>query len=74
MDARHPPTHEPAALPMLIAQVSDLHVCAPGQLANGVVDTNAMARAGLRAVAALQPRPDALLLSGDLVEAGGAAS
>lgn len=59
---------------MLIAQVSDLHVCAPGQLANGVVDTNAMAREGLRAVAACRPRPDALLLSGDLVEAGSAAS
>lgn len=56
---------------MLIAQVSDLHVCAPGQLANGVVDTNAMARDAMRAVAALQPRPDALLLTGDLVEAGG---
>ena len=33
---------------MLIAQVSDLHVCAPGRLLGGAVDTNAMARAGVR--------------------------
>jgi Icc protein len=55
---------------MLIAQLSDLHVCARGQLANGVVDTNAMAERALRALAAWTPRPDALLLTGDLVETG----
>jgi 3',5'-cyclic-AMP phosphodiesterase len=58
---------------MLIAQLSDLHVCAPGRLLGGAVDTNAMARAGVRALQAQRPVPDALLLSGDLVEAGGAA-
>lgn len=59
---------------MLIAQVSDLHVCARGQRAYGAVDTNAMAQRAVRAVAALVPRPGALLLSGDLVEAGSAGS
>ncbi len=58
---------------MLIAQVSDLHVCAPGRRLGGQVDTNAMARACVRALQALRPVPDALLLSGDLVEAGGPA-
>ncbi len=58
---------------MLIAQVSDLHVCAPGHRLGGAVDTNAMARACVRALQALRPAPDALLLSGDLVEAGGPA-
>lgn len=56
---------------MLIAQMSDLHVCPAGQRLGGRVDTNAMAAACVRALAAWQPRPDALLLSGDLVEAGG---
>lgn len=58
---------------MLIAQVSDLHVCAPGRRLAGEVDTNALARACVRALQALRPVPDALLLSGDLVEAGGQA-
>lgn len=58
---------------MLIAQVSDLHVCAPGRRLGGAVDTNALARACVRALQALRPVPDALLLSGDLVEAGGPA-
>lgn len=55
---------------MLIAQVSDLHVCARGERAYGKVDTQAMAQQAVRALAALRPRPDALLLSGDLVEDG----
>lgn len=55
---------------MLIAQLSDLHVCARGERANGVVDTNAMAERALQALAAWTPRPDALLLTGDLVETG----
>lgn len=58
---------------MLIAQVSDLHVCAPGRRLGGEVDTNALARACVQALQALRPVPDALLLSGDLVEAGGPA-
>jgi Icc protein len=56
---------------MLIAQASDLHVCAPSRTLGGGVDTNAMARACVRALLAQRPRPDALLLSGDLVDAGG---
>jgi 3',5'-cyclic AMP phosphodiesterase CpdA len=58
---------------MLIAQASDLHVCAPARTIEGGVDTNAMARACVRALLAQRPVPAALLLSGDLVEAGGPA-
>jgi Icc protein len=56
---------------MLIAQASDLHVCAPSRTLGGGVDTNAMAHACVRALLAQRPRPDALLLTGDLVDAGG---
>ncbi len=51
-----------------IAQISDLHVKAPGRLAYGRVDT---ARALERCIAALNdfaPRPDFVVISGDLVD------
>lgn len=57
---------------MLIAQLSDLHLCARGQRLDGRIDTQAMAARALNAVMAWPTRPDALLLSGDLVETGGA--
>ena len=55
---------------MLIAQLSDLHVCEAGRLANGVVDTNAFAAHAFAALRAAPNRPDLVLLTGDLVEAG----
>jgi 3',5'-cyclic AMP phosphodiesterase CpdA len=51
-----------------IAQISDLHIKAPGRLAYGRVDT---ARALERCIAALNafaPRPDFVVISGDLVD------
>src|SRR4051812_18489497 len=54
--------------PTIIAQISDLHIKAPGELAYGKVDT---ARALARCVAelnALDPRPDLVVISGDLVD------
>jgi 3',5'-cyclic AMP phosphodiesterase CpdA len=54
--------------PVLIAQISDLHIKAPGELAYGKVDT---AKALQRCVAALNdftPRPDLVVISGDLVD------
>ena len=54
--------------PILIAQISDLHIKAPGALAYGRVDT---ARALARCVAALnefKPRPDLVVISGDLAD------
>ncbi|MBI3517713.1 MAG: phosphodiesterase [Proteobacteria bacterium] len=58
---------------MLIAQMTDLHIKPPGQLAYGRVDTAAMLRAAIASLIALRPAPDALLLTGDLVDAGGGA-
>jgi Icc protein len=54
--------------PTIIAQISDLHIKAPGDLAYGRVDT---AKALERCVAelnALDPRPDLVVISGDLVD------
>jgi 3',5'-cyclic AMP phosphodiesterase CpdA len=54
--------------PTIIAQISDLHIKAPGKLAYGKVDT---AKALERCVAelnALDPRPDLVVISGDLVD------
>jgi Icc protein len=54
--------------PVRIAQISDLHIKPPGQLAYGRVDT---AGAFERCVAALNefaPRPDLVVISGDLAD------
>jgi 3',5'-cyclic-AMP phosphodiesterase len=53
---------------VIIAQISDLHIKAPGTLAYGRVDT---ARALERCVATLSqftPKPDLVVISGDLVD------
>jgi 3',5'-cyclic-AMP phosphodiesterase len=54
--------------PILIAQISDLHIKAPGALAYGRVDT---AKALVRCIPALndlRPRPDLVVVSGDLAD------
>src|SRR5260370_5816556 len=54
--------------PIIIAQISDLHIKAPGTLAYGRVDT---ARALERCVATLNqftPKPDLVVISGDLAD------
>jgi 3',5'-cyclic AMP phosphodiesterase CpdA len=55
---------------LLICQISDLHIKAGGRLSGGVVDTAAMFRACVAHVGALPQRPDAVLLTGDLVDLG----
>ena len=55
---------------MLIAQLTDLHVRPHGVLASGVVETNAMLERAFEHVAALDPAPDAVILSGYLTDAG----
>lgn len=54
--------------PLLIAQISDLHIKRPGALAYGRVDT---AAALIRCIAELNrftPRPDLVVISGDLAD------
>lgn len=55
---------------MLIAQISDLHIGAPGHLAFGSVDTAAHLARCVRHILRLAPQPDAVVASGDLVENG----
>ena len=55
---------------MLIAQLTDTHIKPPGRLAYRRVNTETCLRRAVAHLAALQPRPDAVLLTGDLVDAG----
>lgn len=52
----------------LIAQLTDLHVCAPGALAYGRVDTMAHLAAAVDHLNAL--RPDGIVITGDLTDHG----
>lgn len=54
----------------LIAQLSDPHLVAPGKLLMRSVDTGAMLERALLQAARLQPRPDLVVISGDLVNRG----
>jgi len=55
---------------MLIAQISDTHIKPEGQIAFDRVDTAALLARAVAHVNALQPRPDLVLVTGDLVDAG----
>lgn len=55
----------------LVAQLSDLHVPAPGSLALGVVDCAAMLADAVASVLRLAQRPQAVVASGDLTDLGG---
>ncbi|HMQ74092.1 MAG TPA: phosphodiesterase, partial [Rubrivivax sp.] len=54
----------------MIVQLSDPHLVAPGRLLMGRVDTAALLAQAVAAVGRLQPAPAAVLLTGDLVDAG----
>ena len=55
---------------MLIAQITDLHVRPRGLAANRVVETNMMTERAIDAVIALRPRPEVVLITGDLTDCG----
>ena len=55
---------------MLLAQISDLHVRPDGQLYKGVVDSNRMLQDAIAHLHGLDPRPDLVLITGDLVDEG----
>ena len=55
---------------MLLAQITDLHIKVPGALAYRKVDTAACLRRCVERLNALDPRPDAVLVTGDLTDFG----
>jgi 3',5'-cyclic-AMP phosphodiesterase len=55
---------------MLLAQISDLHIKRPGALAYRRVDTAAYLSRCVAALNALEPRPEAVIVTGDLVDQG----
>jgi len=58
------------ATPYLLVQLSDPHITHPGRLISGRVDTAAALRHAVERVLQVRPRPVAVLVSGDLVDAG----
>ena len=56
--------------PFLLAQVSDPHVKARGELSYRVVDTAGMLRACVEHLSKLDPLPDAAIFTGDLTDGG----
>jgi 3',5'-cyclic-AMP phosphodiesterase len=54
--------------PVVIAQISDLHIKSPGSLAYGRVDTAAALERCVAALNALLPKPDLVVISGDLAD------
>ncbi|HVW51676.1 MAG TPA: phosphodiesterase [Trinickia sp.] len=55
---------------MLLAQISDLHIKRPGALAYRRVDTSAYLQRCVARLNAMEPRPDAVVVTGDLVDLG----
>jgi 3',5'-cyclic AMP phosphodiesterase CpdA len=55
---------------MLIAHLSDPHLRPRGVLYQGLVDSNAMFEAAIRHLNGLHPKPDVVILSGDMVDEG----
>ncbi len=55
---------------MLLAQISDMHVKAPGDPLYGRIDTPAFLDRAVAHLLALDPRPDLVIATGDLVDKG----
>lgn len=55
---------------MLICQLTDLHVRPVGKSANRVSETNMLTERALRAVVRFQPRPEVVVITGDLTDCG----
>ena len=55
---------------MLIAQISDPHIRPKDQLYQNTVDSNAGFEAAIRHLNGLDPRPDIVVLTGDIVDEG----
>ncbi|MGI4985164.1 MAG: phosphodiesterase [Janthinobacterium lividum] len=53
-----------------LIQITDLHIKRPGALAYGEVDSAAFLRRAIARLNTLSPRPDAVVITGDLVDSG----
>ncbi|MDV3347967.1 phosphodiesterase [Leptothoe sp. LEGE 181152] len=62
--------HNPRLNMTLIAQISDLHVQVADDRAYGVVDTNALVANAITHINDLNPQPDLVIATGDLVHQG----
>jgi Icc protein len=58
--------------PVHVAQISDLHIKAPGMLAYGRVDTAAALQHCVAVLNKFEPRPDLVVISGDLADTAAA--
>jgi 3',5'-cyclic AMP phosphodiesterase CpdA len=59
---------------VILAQVSDPHIVPPGQLLGGEIDTAGYLRRCVARLEGVAPRPDAVLITRDLVDRGDEAS
>jgi 3',5'-cyclic AMP phosphodiesterase CpdA len=55
---------------MLIVQLTDLHIRPRGVACNRVSETNMLTEQAFRAVRTMRPKPDLVLITGDLTECG----
>lgn len=55
---------------LTFAQITDLHIRAPGQLAYGRIDTSRYLRTTIDSILALRQRPEAVVITGDLTDFG----
>jgi 3',5'-cyclic AMP phosphodiesterase CpdA len=53
---------------ILIAQISDLHIVSAGARCYGLVDTNELARRAVNTIRRLKTRPDAVIITGDIID------
>jgi len=52
----------------LLVQITDTHICPPGDLLYGNTDTAAHLVESVRQINSMRPKPDVVLITGDLVE------
>jgi 3',5'-cyclic AMP phosphodiesterase CpdA len=52
----------------LLVQITDTHILPPGELLYGSTDTAAHLRESVRQINCMQPKPDVVLITGDLVD------
>ncbi len=65
-----PVASDPATVPVILVQLTDLHIREPGRLAYRRIDTSSYLRTLIASVLALRQRPRAVVATGDLTDFG----